>query len=80
MMEYVLVTVKYSDKIVKDMELPAKVEVHTVCQMLLETLQRAEPMLFADKKTITLSYRNSPLHRGTLLENKIWDGSIVEII
>lgn len=80
MIEYVLVTVKYSNKMTKDMELPAQVEISKVCSMLLETLQTAEPMLFSDIEQISLRYKNHSVNNGTLFENKIWDGSIVEII
>lgn len=56
MIEYVLVTVKYSNKMTKDMELPAQAEIGKVCEMLLETLQTAEPMLFADVDKISLKH------------------------
>ena len=80
MIEYVLVTVKYSNRMEKDMELPAQVEVDKVCSMLLETLQTAEPILFSDKESISLKYKNKLVDSGTLYENKIWNGSILEII
>lgn len=80
MIEYVLITVQYLNNMSKDMELPAQIEINKVCAMLLETLQTAEPMLFSDVEQISLKYRNRIIANGTLFENKIWDGSIVEII
>lgn len=80
MIDYVLVTVCYQNKMKKDMELPAQLELPKVCEMLLETLQTAEPMLFSDVTSIKLRRNKNVIEGGTLYDNKVWDGSMLEII
>lgn len=80
MIDYVLVTVCYQNKMKKDMELPAQLELPKVCEMLLETLQTAEPVLFSEVTSIKLKKNQKIVEIGTLLDNKVWDGSILEII
>jgi uncharacterized ubiquitin-like protein YukD len=80
MIDYVLVTVKYSNKMEKDMELPAQIEISKLSDMLLETLQTAEPLLFSDKSTLEMEFKGKKLMSGTLYDNKVWDGSILNII
>lgn len=80
MIDYVLVTVTYSNKMEKDMELPAQIEMAKLSDMLLETLQTAEPLLFSDKSTLEIKFKGEKLMSGTLYDNKVWDGSILNII
>ncbi len=80
MIDYVLVTVRYGSKMEKDMEIPAQVEIDKVADMLLESLQTAEPLLFSEKEKIQIKYKNKTVANGTLFENGIWDGSIIEIL
>lgn len=80
MIEYVLVTVNYGSKVSKDMELPAQIEVSLLKQMLLDALQTAEPQFFADKDTIQIKHHGKYIENGTLYDNKIWDGSKIEIV
>ena len=80
MIDYVLITVRYANKMEKDMELPAQVEINKLNEMLLDSLQTAEPMLFSLKEKIDIRFNGKVLNSGTLFENKVWDGSIVELI
>lgn len=80
MIEYVLVTVNYGGKMSKDMELPAQTEISLLKKMLLDTLQTAEPQFFADRDTIQITCCGRCVEDGTLYDNKIWDGSKIEIV
>lgn len=80
MIEYVLITVKYREKMFLDMELPAQIEIPVLIKMLLDALQTAEPQLFSPVEDIKLKHKGNIVEKGTLYDNKIWDGSIVEIV
>lgn len=80
MIDYVLVTVKFQNKMEKDMELPAQIEIQKLCEMLLDTLQNAESSLFSDFTSVKLQHNRKIIDKGTLFDNKIWDGSILEVV
>lgn len=80
MIDYALVTVRYADKMEKDMELPAQLEIQKLTPMLLEALQTAEPNLFSDKNNIFIKANGKRIDNGTLFENKVWDGAVLEIV
>ena len=54
MIEYVLITIIFKERILMDVELPAQVEIHSLEKFLLESLQSAEPQLFSGIEIICL--------------------------
>ena len=80
MIEYVLITIIFKERILMDVELPAQVEIHSLEKFLLESLQSAEPQLFSGIERICLKCKGTIIENGTLFDNKIWDGNIVEIV
>ncbi len=79
MIDNVLVSIKYNNELINDMEMPANIEVDVLSDMLLETLKTAEPEHFGRKNNLRLKCNGKDLSSGTLFENKVWDGSILEI-